>query len=129
MSRVGEERLLAFDFGLNGLRRVTDLPTLPEDAAPPARETEPALHLEALFEVTSLDDSLQAMSVPDISDPKVLEPPIYTAALDDACEALRRHSAMGGPDAEIFARALAVVEAAQADRTLLLAAQRALMRA
>jgi hypothetical protein len=129
MSRIGEERLLAFDFGLNGLRRVGDIPRLPDETTPPPADSQPIQHLDALFDAPTADDALNAMSVPDIADPKVLEPTIYAAALDDAREVLLRLASATAADAGIFASALAVVESAQSDRAVLDAARRALMRA
>jgi hypothetical protein len=129
MNRIREQRLFAFDFGLNGLYHARDVPRLPKDNTAPAVDTQTVSQVEALFEAGTADDALLAMSVPEIADPEVLAPAAYAAALDDARDLLHDLASKGGADSGILAEALAVVEAAQSDRALLEAARRALMRA
>jgi Type III secretion system YscX (type_III_YscX) len=130
MKRIGDDRnLLAFDYGLAGVGYATDAPGLPEDGAAPAMDTQPSLQLEALFSSPSADDILQAASIPDVSDRRVLEPASYAAALDDARRLmLELANSEAGERRAAFADALAVLEGADTDRAVLDTARRALLR-
>lgn len=129
MSRIGDARLLSFNHGLAGVRLATEVPRLPEDGSAPAVETRPLLHLETLFEATTLDDRLEAGTEPDLADRGVLEPAIFAAALGDARSAmLSLATASQGERRTTFGAALTVLEAAADDRTILDMARRALLK-
>jgi hypothetical protein len=130
MKRIADEPLLAFHFGLSGLQRVSEVPKLPREGIAPAIETQEILQLDALFGTAPLDERLQAMSVPTISDSRLLEPAAYDAALDAAGRLLLDKAKTSDPeDARLFFEAFSVLEEAQADRDLLRMAHTALMRA
>lgn len=130
MKRIGDDRnLLAFDYGLAGVGYATEAPRLPDEGAAPAIDTQPSLHLEALFSGPSIDDVLQAATVPEIADRKVLEPNAYAAALEAARRLLLElATSETGERRAAFAPALAVLERADADRAVLDTARRALFR-
>lgn len=129
MTRINDDRLLNFGFGLTGVRRATDVPRLPDEGAVPAQDTRPVLQLDALFDRPGLEDALDAASAPELTDPGVLEPSAFVAALSDARGMMLNLAASrSGADGAVFAEALAVLEDAQADRAILDTARRALMR-
>ena len=129
MTRINDDRLLNFGFGLTGVRRATDVPRLPDEGMAPAQDTRPVVHLDALFDRPGIEDALDSASAPEIGNPNVLEPSVFTAALDDARGMMLDLAAnRSGPDGAVFAEALAVLEDAQADRSILDTARRALMR-
>lgn len=123
-----DDRMLSFSQGLAGVRRAQDLAPLPNDILTPAVDTQPKLHLDALYDQPGLDDALMASTVPDLADPGLLEPTAFADALEDAHRALTRLAdGRLGPDA-VFAEALAVLDDARGNRLILEAARRALTR-
>ena len=120
MTRIADDRLLSFDFGLSGIRHAADMPRLPEEGQAPAIDTQLVLVLEALFEAPTAEDAMLAATVPELAARRVLEPAIYAAALEAAPSfLLDRAVAADGAPRQVFADALAVLESALEDRALL----------
>jgi hypothetical protein len=129
LSRIAEDRLLAFDFGLSGIRLGGEIPRLPDEGTAPAIDTQPVVALEALFEAPTAEDAMLAATVPELSTRQVLEPACYGAALEEArVMLLDRAAAADGPAREAFALALTVLEGALDERALLERSRMALLR-
>lgn len=129
MTRIAEDRLLAFDVGLSGIHRAPDMAPLPDEGIAPAIDTRPVLALEALFASPTADDMMLAAAEPQLTARAVLEPATYGAALAGARGLLLdRAAAAEGALRQVFADALTVVEAALEDRALLDRSRLALLR-
>jgi hypothetical protein len=130
MKGIGDsQRLLAFDYGLSGVRFAGDVPRLPEDGQAPAVDTQHRLQLEALFETRTVDEAVQSAFEPAIADRGVLEPATYADALEEArATLLEMATAATGETRQVYAAALSVLEATAQDRVILDVARRVLMR-
>ncbi|MEJ0017906.1 MAG: hypothetical protein WDN25_15330 [Acetobacteraceae bacterium] len=129
MARIGDP-LLRFDIGISTVRRADEIHRLPDEGVAPAIDTRPTQLLDALYDTPTFDERILAAVAPEISDPAVLDPSVYAAALRDARQAMAE-LADAGPETDraVFAEALAVLDEAQDVRVILDTATLLLMRA
>jgi hypothetical protein len=126
----GENRLLAFDYGVSAVRVARETPRLPDEGVAPAVETQITAHLEALFDTPTIAERLSTLARPEISDRGVLEPTAYVQALDEARASMLSLAASStGERRAVFVAALEVLEDAGQNRAVLDAARLALLRA
>lgn len=122
MSGAIDGRVPAFAIGLVAVGRTGPAPTLPQEGTSPALDTEPVLHVDALYAASGVDHLLDELSIPTLSDQQAVDPATYVAALDRARQVLR---VMPG---SVVAAASAVLDELAADRDILDMAQRSLVR-